>query len=216
MEDVIIRIEDAAVSFEKFSVKPAIIEIPKGYVIGIQGSNGAGKTTFLNMIMGQYKNMQGKISIDGCDVIRQKTEIMNKLGFISQEREFFLEEDSKANELMYAPFYAKWDSEVYSSMLKKMNISKSRILKTLSTGEMIKYQLAFAAAYKPQVLILDEPTANLDSVFRDDFLKLLQEFVAEYETTILLSTHLQEDLSKIADYIIEIHDGNYKMREAEV
>ena len=61
---------------------------------------------------------------------------------------------------------------------------------------------------------------SLNDLFKknksDDFLKLLQEFVAEYETTILLSTHLQEDLSKIADYIIEIHDGNYKMREAEV
>ena len=63
--------------------------------------------------------------------------------------------------------------------------SPRRRLCSFSTGEMIKYQFAFAAAYRPKVLLMDEPTANLDPVFRDDFLKLLQEFVAEYEMTIL-------------------------------
>jgi ABC-type multidrug transport system, ATPase component len=63
------------------------------------------------------------------------------------------------------------------------------------------------------VLLMDEPTANLDPVFRDDFLKLLQEFVAEYEMTILLATHLDEDLSRVADYVIDIKNGEYSMRE---
>lgn len=78
---------------------------------------------------------------------------------------------------------------------------------------MLKYQLAFAAAYRPQVLLLDEPTANLDPVFRDDFLKILQEFVAEYDMTILMATHLDEDISKIADYIMDVEDGRYSLSE---
>ena len=73
--------------------------------------------------------------------------------------------------------------------------------------------MAFAAAYRPKVLLLDEPTANLDPVFRDDFLKIMQEFVAEYEMTILLATHLEADLSQIADYIIDVDNGIYSMNE---
>ena len=63
------------------------------------------------------------------------------------------------------------------------------------------------------MLLLDEPTANLDPVFRDDFLKILQEFVAEYEMTILLATHLEEDLSRVADYIIDVDNGIYSIHE---
>ena len=60
---------------------------------------------------------------------------------------------------------------------------------------------------------LDEPTANLDPVFRDDFLKILQEFIAEYDMTILMATHLDEDISKIADYIMDVEEGRYSLRE---
>ena len=98
-------------------------------------------------------------------------------------------------------------------VLKNLNINSGSSLGKLSTGEMLKYQLAFAAAYRPQVLLLDEPTANLDPVFRDDFLKILQEFVAEYDMTILMATHLDEDITKIADYIMDVEDGRYSLRE---
>lgn len=98
-------------------------------------------------------------------------------------------------------------------MLKNLNINSGRSLGNLSTGEMLKYQLEFAAAYRPQVLLLDEPTANLDPVFRDDFLKILQEFIAEYDMTILMATHLDEDISKIADYIMDVEEGRYSLRE---
>ena len=98
-------------------------------------------------------------------------------------------------------------------MLAHLELSTRRRLCSFSTGEMIKYQFAFAAAYRPKVLLMDEPTANLDPVFRDDFLKLLQEFVAEYEMTILFATHLDEDLSRVADYVIDIKNGEYSMRE---
>lgn len=215
MDESIIRIENACVQFDNFSIKPANLEIPKGFIIGIQGDNGAGKTTFLRMLMGRFKNMQGNIYIDNIDVVKDGSEIMKILGIVSVERTFFMEKDAMENEKMYSFFYPGWDSDEYYNMLKKLNLSVTKSLKHFSTGEMIKYQLAFLAAYRPKILILDEPTANLDSVFRDDFLRILQEFVAEYEATILMSTHLQEDLSKIADYIIEIENGRYQMSEVK-
>ena len=173
------------------------LEIRKGEVLALMGENGAGKSTMLRMLLGMYDKMQGNIYIDGIDVVKNRTQIKNITGVVSQERTFFMEEDAYENERLYAPFYRNWNSGEYRKMLKNLNINSGRSLGNLSTGEMLKYQLAFAAAYRPQVLLLDEPTANLDPVFRDDFLKILQEFVAEYDMTILMATHLDEDISKL-------------------
>lgn len=194
-------------------IKPANLEIPKGYIVGVQGENGAGKTTLLHMMLGMYDKMKGKIYIDGLDVVKNKTKVKELVGIVSQDRKFYLSQDANGNEKIYSPFYKNWDSEEYHRMLAHLELSSRRRLCSFSTGEMIKYQFAFAAAYRPKVLLMDEPTANLDPVFRDDFLKLLQEFVAEYEMTILLATHLDEDLSRVADYVIDIKNGEYSMRE---
>mgnify|MGYP000565108877 CR=1 FL=1 len=151
MEEIIIRIENAALKLGKFSIKPAIINIPKGYIVGIQGDNGAGKSTMLRMLLGMYDKMQGNIYIDGIDVVKNRTQIKNITGIVSQERTFFMEEDAYENERLYAPFYKNWNSGEYRKMLKNLNINSGRSLGNLSTGEMLKYQLAFAAATREYV-----------------------------------------------------------------
>ena len=110
MEENIIKIENAALKLGKFSIKPAIINIPKGYIVGIQGDNGAGKSTMLRMLLGMYDKMQGNIYIDGIDVVKNRTQIKNITGVVSQERTFFMEEDAYENERLYAPFYRNWNS----------------------------------------------------------------------------------------------------------
>ena len=214
MEDVMIRMENAAVSFKNFSMSPVNMELPKGYIIGIQGPNGAGKSTLLKMIMGNFKKMQGTIEIDGMDVRKDRRALLEKTGVISVERVFFEDENALKNEAYFGVYYPDWNGEEYRRMLKKLGIPTSRTIHALSAGERIKFQLAFSAAYRPRLLVLDEPTAGLDPVFRDDFLKILQDFVADYETTVLLATHLDEDLDKVADYIIDVTDGTYTLREA--
>ena len=213
MEDVMIRMENAAVSFKNFSMSPVNMELPRGYIIGIQGSNGAGKSTLLKMILGNYKKMQGTIEIDGMDVRKCRRALLEKTGVISGERVFFEDEDALKNEVYFSAYYPDWDGEEYRKVLKKMGIPASRTIHAMSAGERIKFQLAFSAAYRPRLLVLDEPTAGLDPVFRDDFLKILQDFVADYETTVLLATHLDEDLDKVADYIIDVADGTCTLRE---
>ena len=182
MDETIIKIENAALKLKKFMIKPANLEIPKGYIVGVQGENGAGKTTLLHMMLGMYDKMKGKIYIDGLDVVKNKTKVKELVGIVSQDRKFYLSQDANGNEKIYSPFYKNWDSEEYHRMLAHL-------------------------------LLMDEPTANLDPVFRDDFLKLLQEFVAEYEMTILFATHLDDDLSRVADYVIDVKNGEYSMRE---
>ena len=207
VEDVIVKFEGAFVSFKNFAMKPVNLEIPKGYIIGIQGKNGAGKTTLLKMMLGAYGGMRGKITIDGLDVVKERENMLPKVGLIMEEREFFEEEDAIKNEEYFSVFYGNWDKERYRKMLKKMGLSFGQKLGAFSKGERVMYQLAFMAAYQPEVILLDEPTAGLDAVFRQDFLRILQDFVAEYEATILMSTHIEEDLNGIADYIIEVDNG---------
>lgn len=202
-----IKFDDAFVSFKNFAIKPVSFEIPKGYIIGVRGKNGAGKTTLLKMILGTYGEMRGKITVDGLDVIKEREKMLSKVGLITEEREFFEEEDAIKNEEYFSVFYENWDKEKYRNMLHKMGLSAGQKIGTFSRGERVMYQLAFMAAYQPEVILLDEPTAGLDSVFRQDFLRILQDFVADYEATILISTHIEEDLDGIADYVIEVDNG---------
>jgi len=211
MEDIMIKFDDAFVNFKKFRVEPICMEIPKGYIVGIRGRNGAGKTTLLKMILGSYKTMRGRITIDGLDVIKERENVLSKVGLIMEEREFFEEEDAMKNEEYFSVFYENWNREKYKEMLHKMGLSTGQKIRNFSKGERVMYQLAFIAAYQPEVILLDEPTAGLDSVFRQDFLRFLQDFVADYEATILMSTHMEEDLNRIADYIIEVDNGKYNI-----
>lgn len=215
MEKIIIRAENASVHFKKFAMKPVNLELPQGYIIGVQGPNGAGKTTLLKMILGDFDRMQGKIEIDGRDNRKYRTELLQKIGFISNDRTFFEMEDAIENEAHFSVFYPNWDGAEYRRMLKKQGLSPVRSIGAMSRGERIKYQLAFSAAYRPRLMILDEPTSGLDPVFREDFLRTLQDFVADYETTVLLATHLDEDLERVADYMIDVSDGACTMRETE-
>ena len=161
-----------------------------------------------------FSNMNERVLLDNKDVRDSREYTYNRIGYISDNRSFYEMEDAFANEAYYSDFYNVWDGEIYRDMLNRFNVPTATALRKLSKGERVKFQLAFSAAYKPKVLLLDEPTAGLDPVFRDDFLKTLQELVALYETTILLATHLDEDLNKIADYIIDIENGHCKIREA--
>lgn len=213
MDEVIISVKNAKLSFGEYSLGPVNLDIPKGYIIGVQGENGAGKSTFIKMLMGSYKNMKGEIILDGENVLSSREFTFQRVGYISDKRCFFEEENVFCNELYYSDYYSNWDGSVYRKLIEQFKLPQVTKLGNFSKGERVKFQLAFSMAYNPKVLLLDEPTAGLDPVFRDDFLRILQELIAGYETTILLATHLDEDLKNIADYKIDIHNGRVVMNE---
>ena len=98
MDETIIKMENAALKLKKFVIKPANLEIPKGYIVGVQGENGAGRTTLLHMMLGMYDKMKGKIYIDGLDVVKNKTKVKELVGIVSQDRKFYLSQDANGNE----------------------------------------------------------------------------------------------------------------------
>ena len=197
MDETIIKIENAALKLKKFVIKPANLEIPKGYIVGVQGENGAGKTTLLHMMLGMYDKMKGKIYIDGLDVVKNKTKVKEIVGIVSQDRKFYLSQDANGNEKIYSPFYKNWDSEEYHRMLAHLELSPRRRLCSFSTGEMIKYQFAFAAAYRPKVLLMDEPTSALDPISTSKIEDLAVDLKDKY--TIIMVTHNMQQAARISD-----------------
>lgn len=213
MDEIMIDIKNSGMRFKDFALENVNLQIPKGYIVGITGANGAGKTTLIKMMLGLYPKMKGSISIGGCDVVKQRDKMLEITGYVSEDREFFSDFSAIENENIYKSFYPKWDGEKYRNALKSMKVPINTRLGDLSKGNYIKFQAAFAIAASPQLLILDEPTAGLDPVFRVDFLKMLQTLIADENMTVVMSTNISDDLEKVGDYIIEIKDGGCVMRE---
>ena len=178
-------------------VEDVSLTVNSGEIVGLLGPNGAGKTTLLHMMLGMYDKMKGKIYIDGLDVVKNKTKVKELVGIVSQDRKFYLSQDANGNEKIYSPFYKNWDSEEYHRMLAHLELSPRRRLCSFSTGEMIKYQFAFAAAYRPKVLLMDEPTSALDPISTSKIEDLAMELKKDY--TIVMVTHNMQQAVRVSD-----------------
>ena len=213
MEKYCIELYEAGLVKKNFRIAPVTMKIPEGYIICMKGLNGAGKTTFFKMLLGREKGTFGKIRIMGKSMNSDRVSILQDVGFISEDNYFFSDSDPLENEQRYASFYSKWDGQLYRNKLREFGISSGTKISSLSKGNKVRFQLAFALAHFPKILILDEPTAGLDPVFRTEFYKLLRQLISEEEMTVIFSTHLSEEIEEVADYILEIKEGKVGLRE---
>lgn len=190
-----------------FKIDDVTFSLDKGYIMGLVGYNGAGKTTLFRLMSNQYRNYTGEILIDGYDCRTQEAKVKDITAFISDDQNFFFEETVERNAKIYSPYYSGWDWDTFYKYLDYLEISEKAKIKDLSRGTFLKFQLAFAAAHHPVMYAMDEPTAGFDPVFRYDFLRIIQNIVAEENTSVLFSTHNTSDLDKIADYITMLDNG---------
>lgn len=190
-----------------FYLRDISLEIPEGYIIGLIGANGCGKTSLLHVLMGLYKPDEGEMELMGMKYPEDESKLHDNIGVVLQERiyEDYMTLSENAN--YYGRFYSKYDEALLKVMLTSYGLDPQRKYKGLSKGEELKFQFAFALAHHPKFLILDEPTGNFDPDFRNEFLKSLKNFIADGEHTVILATHLTDDLDKMVDYIIYMEDG---------
>lgn len=130
--------------------------------------------------------------------------------------ECFFHDSLRAKDVgvILAPVYRGWDEELYRRYLKKYKLPEKKFIKEYSRGMKMKLALAAALAHRPRLLILDEATAGLDPVVRDEILDEFQGFIEDEEHAILISSHITSDLEKIADYITYIHQAAWCSRTA--
>ncbi len=209
-----IQCENIVKKYKDFLLKSVSLTIKPGYLTGLIGVNGAGKTTLINIIAGLDTDFEGKVNISGIDIKKNTSEAKQEIGLISEKLSFFMDKTAYENGVLLGEYFNNWSMEDYYIWLDKMNIPKGQPLYQFSKGMKMKFQVSFAMAHSPKFLLLDEPTAGFDPVFRKDFLSMLQDILNQ-DIGILMSTHITSDLDKIADYIILLDNGEIKINDTK-
>ena len=170
-----IQCENIVKKYKDFLLKSVSLTIKPGYLTGLIGVNGSGKTTLINIIAGLDTDFEGKVNINGIDIKKNTSEAKQEIGLISEKLSFFMDKTAYENGVLLGEYFNNWSMEDYYIWLDKMNIPKGQPLYQFSKGMKMKFQVSFAMAHSPKFLLLDEPTAGFDPVFRKDFLSMLQD-----------------------------------------
>ena len=197
-----------------FKLKNINLDIEKGFITGLIGENGAGKTSLINLILGLRKFDSGEISILGTsDIETDREDILNRIGFVFSEDRFPEKMTIPKIKKILENFYTDFNESLFDKYIRRFKIRQKQRLRNFSTGERLKLSLAIAMSHNAELLVLDEPTSNLDPNFRIEFLEILQELMMDESMTVLFSTHITSDLESIADYIILIDEGDIIFHE---
>ncbi len=197
-----------------FKLKNINLDIEKGFITGLIGVNGAGKTSLINLILGLRKFDSGEISILGTsDIETDREDILNRIGFVFSEDRFPEKMTIPEIKKILENFYTDFNESLFDKYIRRFKIRQKQRLRNFSTGERLKLSLAIAMSHNAELLVLDEPTSNLDPNFRIEFLEILQELMMDESMTVLFSTHITSDLESIADYIILIDEGDIIFHE---
>lgn len=206
MENVI-ELKNVTKKFKGFSVNNINLQVKRGFVTGFIGANGAGKSTTIKTMMNLLKPDAGEVKLFGLDYKTHEKEIKERIGFVYDGNIFFEGLNLKDIKRIVAPAYKHWDDPLFDQYVEQFELPLNKAIKTFSKGMQMKASLAIALSHHAELIIMDEPTAGLDPIFRRELLDLLQELMVDGNRTIFFSTHITTDLDRIADYIAFIQKG---------
>lgn len=158
-------------------------------------------------MMNLLKPDAGEVKLFGLDYKTHEKEIKERIGFVYDGNIFFEGLNLKDIKRIVAPAYKHWDDPLFDQYVEQFELPLNKAIKTFSKGMQMKASLAIALSHHAELIIMDEPTAGLDPIFRRELLDLLQELMVDGNRTIFFSTHITTDLDRIADYIAFIQKG---------
>ncbi|WP_258278965.1 ATP-binding cassette domain-containing protein [Paenibacillus sp. SC116] len=190
-------------------VGPLNVEFPNGCVTAIVGVNGSGKSTMLSMMIGLAHPDQGNIYF-GQQIVDadHDYEWKQRIGYLPEQPNS--EDDYKTPDQLatvYAYWYKNWDWQIYQTLMAKYEIPPRTRLNKMSKGMRRKCELIMILSYRPDVLLLDEPSSGLDPVSWRYVMEDLQKFMDDGERTIIIATHIIDEVRRLADYIMFLHRG---------
>ena len=208
-----IEVRNLNKTYKSFKLGNASFDLESGEITGLIGVNGAGKSTILRILIGLVKSESGEISIDGNKVLDLGEKL--RVGFVSQELNIYSDQKMSALSAFVKDIYRKqWNDDLFRHYMNDVFALKDDLkIKELSTGMRVKFFLAMELAKKPECLLLDEVTSGLDPMIRDEVLDILQGIAQEDNIPVLMSSHITEDLEKIADKIIYIDSGRILLED---
>ncbi|MFY8325637.1 ABC transporter ATP-binding protein [Pseudoalteromonas sp. ZZD1] len=183
------------------------LSLEPGMVIGLLGKNGAGKTTLLRSALGLIEPDQGEVKILGELSHQLSASNKEKIGYVAQQTfgyEGFKIADALA---LHRSFYPNWDMQLEAKWLARFELNSDNAVNDLSIGQRQALALIMAMAYRPKLLILDEPVASLDPIARRDFMSDLFDLALDSGSGILFSSHITSDIERVASHIALIKDG---------
>ena len=193
---------------QKLALNHVSLKISRGRVFGLVGENGAGKTTLIKHILGLLKAEAGSVRVFGFDPVTDPVAVLGRLGYLSENRD--LPPWMRVDELLrYSrAFYPKWDQAFAEELRNQFGLDPAAKIKNLSRGENAKAGLLTALDYRPELLLLDEPSSGLDPMVRRDILEAIIRTVADEGRTVFFSSHLLEEVERVADDIAMMFAGN--------
>nr|WP_326184897.1 ABC transporter ATP-binding protein [uncultured Oscillibacter sp.] len=195
-------------SFGGFAIDDLCLEVPSGTICGLVGENGAGKSTTIRLLMGALRPDSGTARVLGADVGSPEFQAAKEdIGVVMDEAYFPEVLNAMQVGKIMAATYRRWDAALYQDHLRRFDLPEKKDFKDFSRGMRMKLSIAVALSHRPRLLVLDEVTAGLDPIVRDEVLDLFYEFTREEDHSILISSHILSDLEKLCDYIAFLHQG---------
>lgn len=180
------------------------ITVPRGRISALVGPNGAGKTTLLRMLCGLARPSWGSASVLGRTPDHGDADFLAEIGFLAQDIPLYRRLTAEEHIAIGAHLNTRWDGGSVRARMRSLDIPLDRAVGKLSGGQRSQLALALTLAMKPRLLLLDEPVAALDPLARRQFLTALTTAVAEQDLTVVMSSHLTQDLERVCDHLILI------------
>lgn len=191
----------------QMAVDELTMRVPMGSVFAFLGRNGAGKTTTIRILLDLLNRTSGDARMLGLDCIKGAMELRKRTGYVAEGQKMY--DWMKVDEIIWfcKGFYSGWDDAYADELKQKLELPGGKKVGELSRGTQAKLALLLAMAYRPELLILDEPTAGLDVVVRRDFLEGVIELIQEEGRTVFFSSHIVHEVERVADWVGIIDAG---------
>jgi ABC-2 type transport system ATP-binding protein len=189
------------------------LSVPRGTVFGLVGVNGAGKTTLLRHVLGLLKAQSGRVRVFGLDPVADPVGVLSRIGYLSEDKD--LPDWMRVDELLHysRAFYPSWDDQYAEELRQTFDLDPAKKIRQLSRGQRARAGLLAALAYRPEILVLDEPSSGLDPIVRRDILAAIIRTIFEEGRTVLFSSHLLDEVERVSDHVAMIDEGRIVLRD---
>ena len=199
---------------KKVALDGVSLTVKAGEVLGMIGRNGAGKTTALRLALGTLHPDSGTIRTLGFDTVSQGMAVRTRVSLLSEESALY--EDLTVDEMISfaASLHPRWDDDLSDEFRERLHLDLSPKIKTLSRGDRAKVSLLLAVAARPQLLLLDDPTAGIDPLVRREVLEGILDAIPSEGGSVIYASHLIEDVERVADRVLVLDAGKIVLERA--
>jgi ABC-2 type transport system ATP-binding protein len=211
----VVKVTELSCRFGKtLALDRVCLDVPRGVIFGVVGENGAGKTTLIKHLLGLLKAQTGSVRVFGLDPVKEPVHVLARVGYLSEDRD--MPDWMRVSELLryLRGFYPTWDDAFAEDLRRQFDLDPAARIKTLSQGQRARVGLLVALAYRPELLVLDEPSTGLDPIVRREILAAIIRTIAEEGRTVLFSSHLLDEVERVSDHVALVDRGRIVLSES--